>query len=184
MGQYYKAIILKDKTDDNNDVIDFGFSPYDYENGAKLMEHSYIGNGFAEEVELALCGTQRRLVWAGDYADEEPQGENLYCLLDKKNYCTAHHNKDMRNAILKGCYVVNHDKKEFYKRPEHEEGAFKINPLPLLTCEGNGQGCGDYFSDVCSELVGTWARDTIEILIDGKTPDETYKEIHPDFYED
>lgn len=64
MGQYYKAICLNTK----------GFvEPWDYSNGAKLMEHSYIGNNFLEVVESLLSKNgkwyKKRIVWAGDYME-------------------------------------------------------------------------------------------------------------------
>jgi hypothetical protein len=37
----------------------------------------------------------------------------------------------------------------------------KYHPLPLLTCEGNGRGGGDYRGD--SPLIGSWARDIISV---------------------
>ena len=62
MGQYYKAICLDTKR---------FIEPWDYENGAKLMEHSYIGNEFLETVEQLLSPDgkwyKKRIVWAGDY---------------------------------------------------------------------------------------------------------------------
>jgi hypothetical protein len=38
----------------------------------------------------------------------------------------------------------------------------KIHPLPLLTCEGNGLGGGDFRGNERG-IVGTWARDLISI---------------------
>ena len=38
---------------------------------------------------------------------------------------------------------------------------WKLHPLPLLTCEGNGRGGGDFHGS--NELIGTWARDVISV---------------------
>ena len=88
MGQYYSASILAK----NKKTVEKFVSPYNYGNGAKLMEHSYIGNNFVEAVEFLLIDTGKnknrwsgkRIVWAGDYANPEPmEGETLYSLVDK-----------------------------------------------------------------------------------------------------
>ena len=55
-------------------------------------------------------------------------------------------------------YIVNHSKKLFVDK---EKLTSNIHPLPLLTCEGNGRGGGDYGGS--SELVGSWARDVISV---------------------
>ena len=65
------------------------------------------------------------------------------------------------------------------------EGA-KIHPLPLLTCEGNGRGGGDFRGDE-KGIVGSWARDVISVektnpLVTTDTMD--YKEIIFDLDED
>ena len=65
--------------------------------------------------------------------------------------------------IAKTKYLVNHDKKQFVdktKVPKDKDG-WRIHPLPLLTCEGNGRGGGDFRGE--SELVGSWARDIISV---------------------
>ena len=62
-----------------------------------------------------------------------------------------------------GRYIVNHTKKEYVDKdivPEDKEG-WKVHPLPLLTCEGNGRGGGDY--RLWNEFIGYWSRDKISI---------------------
>ena len=62
-----------------------------------------------------------------------------------------------------------------------------IHPLPLLTCEGNGRGGGDFRGN--NPWIGKWARDVISI--EKKLPirkmkpfkDFKYEEIFPDFKE-
>jgi hypothetical protein len=67
MGQYYKAIILSEAGE-----VEYQTSPRDFNSGAKLMEHSWLGNEFVEAVETLLAQeAPRRVVWAGDYADAE-----------------------------------------------------------------------------------------------------------------
>lgn len=67
MGQYYKPVTL----DPDNNVQKWVWC-YDFNNGAKLMEHSWLGNKFVAAFETLLCGDlPQRVVWAGDYADPE-----------------------------------------------------------------------------------------------------------------
>ena len=72
MGQYYRGAILS-KTSNTNKRIKVvkAFCPYAHKNGAKLMEHSYVGNNYVKSYELALAGEfyGQPFVWAGDYAD-------------------------------------------------------------------------------------------------------------------
>ena len=176
MGQYYKPIILNEK----NEPVK-AWHALHYGNGLKLMEHSWIDNNFVAVVEHELLNNPQRLVWAGDYADEEPDGETLFTKVENHPSIYDDNAPHFDIEMLHNTYIVNHTKKEFYKRPEYQEDVWTINPLPLLTSEGNGHGGGDYFSEVCEELVGTWARDTIELTYE--KPPEDYPEIHPRFKE-
>lgn len=206
MGQYYKPI--------NLDKKQFLYS-HDFNNGLKLMEHSWLGNKFVDVIERLLIPGglwhMTKLVWAGDYAEQEQKkdktdkGYNLYDLCysseyyeSKKEYlkelranAKQHEKKtiyvqekqlfekiipEKSKKVLGLTYpfVVNHTKKEFIDKRKGVESTFgwKIHPLPLMTCEGNGQGGGDFFGE--SNLVGSWARNVISI--EKKAP-VGYKEI-------
>lgn len=73
MGQYYRPAILKKnwKTAKGNPVC-ASLLCYDFNNGAKLMEHSYIGNWLVRSVEYLLANQFKGypFVWVGDYADK------------------------------------------------------------------------------------------------------------------
>lgn len=167
MGQYYLPVILKD---DKKTIKSFGYS-HDFGNGLKLMEHSYLGNNFMRRIEKELEGNPQRLVWAGDYADNENGHEkNLF------NFCDENEDKKL-SAIDIGeheCrYIVNHDKRVYIDKEQiqgfswkDEEDAeeWKIHPLSLLTSEGNGQGGGDYRGSSMTD-VGAWARDKISLEV-------------------
>ncbi len=85
MGQYYNPVIL-----DEHGKVEHWFNCYDFSNGAKLMEHSYIGNDFVAAVESLLAQeAPRRVVWAGDYADAEPDSETGGPLIVKSDMYTA-----------------------------------------------------------------------------------------------
>jgi hypothetical protein len=155
MGQYYYPIIL---SADGKVVV--WMNAHAYRNGLKLMEHSYIGNNFVSTFEYGLSPEgiyhKTRVVWAGDYADNEPdQQQNLYQLCNYYNCVSPPENKDP----LKYVFVVNHSKKLFVDKSKI--AGKKIHPLPLLTAEGNGRGGGDFHGD--SPLIGSWARDVISV---------------------
>ena len=72
MGQYYNPCILKKNWKTANNPVRVSLKCYDYGNGAKLMEHSYIGNSFVRSIEFLLANTFKGypFVWIGDYADK------------------------------------------------------------------------------------------------------------------
>jgi hypothetical protein len=191
MGQYYTPIILKE---DKKTPIGFAYS-HDFGSGLKLMGHSWMKNDFVGFIESLLKRGmpfhKSSIVWAGDYADEEPfesipkqvidslvvsgydlaglqkDGANLQSIAEHsapKLRPNTHKIEDFKiHKASETRYLVNHDKKQFVdktKVPTDSDG-WKIHPPPLLTCEGNGRGGGDFRGE--SDLVGSWARDTISI---------------------
>ena len=168
MGQYYKPTSV--------DKMESLYS-HDYGHMSKLMEHSYIGNNFVNIAEDLLSPEgewhKHSFVWAGDYADEETSGGNLFTL-----------SKELKN-ILKGGklkptgrYIINHSTEEYIDKeevPEDEDG-WKVHPLPLITCEGNGRGGGDYREE--NDCIGIWARHRISV--ENSIP-EGYTELIPNF---
>jgi hypothetical protein len=151
MGQYYKAIILAE-----NEVFIRAWldSFMNNQNGSKLVEHSYVGNAFMLAVEHCLSREgpfyKSRLVWAGDYADDEPEGRNLYSMTEDKEPLYR------EGPVVSHPYIVNHTLKEYVVKPH--KGAY--HPLSLLTAEGNGRGGGDYGG---GGAVGRWARHIISM---------------------
>lgn len=152
MGQYYHPIYLS-----ADGTVLAWMLAHRYQNGLKLMEHSYMKNNFVCTFEFGLTPGQRfhktRVVWAGDYADPEPGQEgNLYqqCNKDKEVIPAE---QDTTNFL----YLVNHTTRQFVDKLKVPQ----LHPLPLLTCEGNGRGGGDYQGD--SPLIGCWARHVISV---------------------
>lgn len=177
MGQYYLAV--------NIDDMEY-VSPHKYDNGAKLMEHSYIGNNFVEAVEFLLLDTGegkgrwsgKRIVWAGDYADpEEYRVDNLYNIVEGDGL------QMLIEAVPEDYkYLINLDKKEYVdksKCPSYGTWGMRIHPLPLLTAEGNGRGGGDYRGDN-DQVVGSWARDRVALV---KDIPEGFTELIPNLIE-
>ena len=212
MGQYYYPIILGKK---GNSIKGY-FLSHSYDNGIKLMEHSYLRNNFVAAVMTYLNKEGgARLVWAGDYADKEPDTlkiskekalpiwqkkvseGTLTCsfnefyaskdeiLYDEKNegadnlygLCSRYvaddgklihagrpeikiANEDINEGFR---FIVNTTKKQVIDLWDVKGfDGWQIHPLPLLTCEGNGRGGGDY-EGTNMKLVGTWARDFITV---------------------
>jgi hypothetical protein len=158
MGQYYYPIILN-----SDGKIVVWMCAHNYRNGLKLLEHSYLGNNFVSTFEFGLSPEgphhKSRVVWAGDYADADPDQENnLYRMCDEYTMIMP---QEKETTIYR--YIVNHSKKQFVDKMACKSGEeeMKYHPLPLLTCEGNGRGGGDYRGE--SPLIGSWARDSISV---------------------
>jgi hypothetical protein len=175
MGQYYKAILL-DKEKQN--VIGW-VSPYQYDSGSKLMEHSWMGNDFVKSFENMIYNNPMPVTWCGDYADAvdgSEEGDNFYSLCEEKTNITP----TTELGQHKSRYIINHDTKEYVDKenvPTSKDG-WQIHPLPLLTCEGNGRGGGDFRGD--SELVGSWSRNLISV---SEELPEGYTELEFDIME-
>lgn len=156
MGQYYKPVSIDTKQ---------YLLAHDYDNGLKLMEHSYIGNNFVNAVMHLLGPTGKwngtHLVWAGDYMDEglfvdDPE-KTLYSVAGDKYDKIQPSQTDGIGLD----YIINHTKKQYLDLQELtlEDDGWKIHPLPILTCSGNGRGGGDFRGS--NENVGMWAGDSI-----------------------
>ena len=168
MGQYYYPIIL----DAAGKKIVVWMGAHNYNNGAKLMEHAYIKNNFVSTFEFGLSPESvfhtSRVVWAGDYADEEEGGKTLF------NQCTEYQqiNPDSKDTTPYR-FLLNHTKKQFVDKSKIPDvHGYRLHPLPLLTCEGNGRGGGDFRDG--EPLVGSWARDVISVE---KQAPEGFEEI-------
>lgn len=222
MGQYYKPVFLSE----NNKPKNYVYS-HDFGSGLKLMEHSWMKNPLVRFVEKQLIDNPQKLVWAGDYADNEnpetitekeikliadekseywnsaklkEEGVNLYSLCKTVSRLT--HDEEMKGnkwehnfseatiAPLNLKYLINYDKQEYVdksKVPADKDG-WKIHPLPLLTCEGNGLGGGDFYINEEKEqgnvdLIGSWARNKIGVVFKKTDIPKGFKEIKFDLVE-
>jgi len=172
MGQYYKPIFLGEPINGQHQINAFMIS-HDYNSGLKLMEHSWLRNDFVQTFEKQLSRRgqfyKSRVVWAGDYAPNEPETEiNLYSLCDNEyNNHFYHSDKKIQPKVSRTKdynFIVNHTKKLFVDKSKVPNvNGWAIHPLPLLTCEGNGLGGGDFRGDDKNEIVGSWARDVISV---------------------
>lgn len=164
MGQYYKGAILSRDSIKNEKInVVKSFNCYSFDNGAKLMEHSYVGNLYvnAYEKQLAECFYGSPFVWIGDYA-EDKFNENVYDLA----YAVQEDNKNKNLKYERFEYVINFDKGMFVRIPKENElinNEWAIHPLPLLCSSGNGSGGGDFHRGKNLSLVGSWAYDRIAV---------------------
>ena len=71
MGQYYVPTLIS-----QDGTIHSLYSHF-YDNGLKLMEHSYIGNDFVNAVCTQIWHKPTVVAWIGDYSDAPYEGE--YC---------------------------------------------------------------------------------------------------------
>jgi hypothetical protein len=161
MPQYYRPILLgPEPAKGQPETVHAWVRPENYGCDSKLMTHARSAP-FVSAIEMLLTpqasGKKYRLVWAGDYAENEPTLDaNLYAL------CTADDEivPEESDTSYYG-FIVNHTKGQFVSK-ERCEKYTNLHPLPLLTAEGYGRTEGDYPVD--HRLVGYWARDEISVV--------------------
>lgn len=189
MGQYYTPVLIRDNSEE---II--RFNSWDYGNGLKLLEHSYIGNSFVETVAMQLYQNPARLAWVGDYAGDylEEFSEKKDTLsefveiesIESPKYFKTPKYDITRNILMLTIY--NHTKKQYVDMYNYicfnsymdGKWATCLHPLPLLTAVGNGYGGGDYhdcYPDY--DKVGIWAGDLIEIAPFSLEKSENYTDI-------
>ena len=174
------------------------------------MKNKFVG--FIEEMLTpGKAFYKSPLVWAGDYADCEffetlpketvlalikdgdsleglqARGANLDSIADVSSPKILPTVDTIEYKILPAAqtrYIVNHDKKEFVDKNKckADSDGWKIHPLPLLTCEGNGRGGGDFRGDERG-LVGRWARNVISVERSKRLIPKDYTEIVFDLVE-
>lgn len=126
-----------------------------------------------------------RIATVGDYADDVLNGK--YGVAPEKftkeiyGLCWGESRKERPEVELKvdpksskyefyprGGFLLNMNKREYVDLTKYvklfndTKRSWGYHPLPLLTAIGNGQGGGDYHEGLPnSDMVGTWAMDTI-----------------------
>lgn len=136
MGQYYKPCLM------TGNKMRWLYS-HDYNNGLKLMEHSYMGNNFVNAVLSQIFKAPQRVAWMGDYAMDEyadhEYGKEPYTRKKTRKrfetlYQRAWGERGERFRILpeamkgfdelddfNGWYLVNHSQKTFIDLGEYEQ---------------------------------------------------------------
>lgn len=165
MGQYYMPVIKRGKT------LRRVYS-HDFDNGLKLLEHSYIGNNFVNVIANEIVDNPAQLYWCGDYAEEgDFQSAYMFNQIYKyawdrsRNDRTTLENMNEYFNWQEDWYYINQTKKQFIKMPK--PGNWIFTPISLLTAIGNGRGGGDYHKE--NDMVGYWAGD--KVLLSKNKPD-------------
>lgn len=187
MGQYYMPII---ENGEGRTVFDRSVDG-EY-TMAKLMEHSYWNNPFCCALAERLVDTPTNVCWVGDYAESE-ECEDLGFTYDEVwgDNSTPIGVKSTSFNLDKVRWLVNRTRGEVVDLKEYKRTAIRnkpiwgvINPIPLLTCLGNGRGGGDFWGNEKStnSYVGRWAWDVIYLT--NNEPPKDYRKIHPVFAEE
>ena len=164
MGQYYMTAFMLD--DGTIEVM----HPHHYDNGLKLMEHSYVGNNYVNTViqhlmDKGIC----RMAHVGDYSDDvidrmtgwKEYARKAYSACWGKGY--QKHYIHPEKMIEQDVYIINLDKKECIRAIQTcdwDAGQHWIATFMLLIAMGNGLGGGDYHGKN-EGLVGRWACDRL-----------------------
>ncbi len=148
MGQYYKPVIIY--PDDSKAVL----NSYHFTSGAKLTEHSWIGNELVNAVYSLIHQKPRKVAWIGDYANDnylecgEPYTQQLPFEEFLSHYEYAWRDEDDTNTNIpssrytprelslvndktKGMCLINHNLREYLdlgsyiKRCTVKEGTFE-----------------------------------------------------------
>ena len=187
MGQYYRIITRNAKgTTVYDRSVDGEYTM------AKLMEHSWFRNRFCCALAEKLVDNPTKVCWVGDYAEPkecEDLGFTYEAVWGTDAYDPAVTIHGTTFQLSSKRFLINKTKnkavdlKEYAKKNSDDEG-WIINPIPLLTCLGNGRGGGDFHavenSGTTESYIGAWAMDKIYI---SDTLPERCKMIHPIFRE-
>ena len=141
------------------------FVPEKVEDKNNISLYNYVVNKVGKEIQPENIGVTRKSWSSGERSDD---------------------------AVDVGRYVINHDKKQYVDKDSvpvtidnynDKPTEWRVHPLPLLTCSGNGRGGGDYYptNGHDKKHVGYWAGERISV--EDKAPDN-YKEIKPNFKEE
>lgn len=180
MGQYFKPVII-DKKDSKKVVA--SLHAHDFNNGLKLMEHSYVGNNFVNTFATLINDEDGKykgypMVWCGDYADDVLEGKNYYDIARDNNT-----DEDVENLkVNEYRYFINKTKKEFVDIEDCPKKEYMVvHPLPILTCLGNGRSHDYMPNEGDLKFISSWATDVV--VSSNKCPNEkTYKRIKPNFH--
>jgi len=150
MGQYFLFVILNE----DGKTIQYALNPHRLWQGAKIKEHSYVGNRFTNWAEALLTPEgsyhKSRIVWAGDYAEPIENGKNLYNQAIEKieEFEKQDDNLLMPETLGEYKYIVNHSKKQYIQLIKNYEDT-EVHPLPFLTAIGEGYN-GEWAGDIIS----------------------------------
>lgn len=141
MGQYYYPTLMGSRYG-----IKGWLYSHEYDNGLKLMEHSYMGNRFVNVVLAQIHNNPMRLAWMGDYADDwgdEPTQEPYTTKLPRHRFMKIFDNVVGDNGNnrshkispkvgmefegpedFSGWYLINHTQQTFLDLGKYAEENF------------------------------------------------------------
>jgi hypothetical protein len=149
MGQYYRGVVLGKTTKRvKRIIVKQAYCCYAHNNGAKLMEHSYVGNWYVKAYEQALADEfyGYPFVWIGDYADEM-FNTDVYTKANefidnvtkqnakKKGYYPTKNNGNGYLAFEKLCnngFVKKGDESDFVEKVITKDNADKVDTYKYI----------------------------------------------------
>ena len=196
MGQYYRPTIV----DKDGKYITFTCQTnkfresedYNFYNGVKLTEHSWIGNHFTDAFSVLIYKQPRRVAWVGDYADDSDGSAYDKAMKFNPDFFEDVYGENapepedvplLSHFDYKNKYLINHTQKLYIPLNDYcfESDKWIMYPVSLLCAVGNGLGGGDYRGND-RDFVGKYAFD--EISIEDEVPDGFVMDNIPHFYED
>lgn len=177
MGQYYRPVLQQ-----NGIITIYNRDVEGSYTMAKLTEHSWWENDLMKAISEKLYKQCGRLIWCGDYAEDE---EIVMTKLSVRDIWDIDGEEvHFSNFNIDELYICNYDKKEYidlkkYKKCCVDSDGWVLHPLSLLTAIGNGRGGGDYYG-INEDKIGIWAWNIISFE---DTPPKDYKELDIEFKE-
>lgn len=120
MGQYYTPILMGKRYGVQGTLYS-----HEYDNGLKLMEHSYMGNNFVNAVLRKIDHQPMRIAWMGDYADSPyPEDDNKIREPYQRKLLKA---EFMRIFKQSGKKRIHPEPLEGFDSPDRFDGWYLIN---------------------------------------------------------
>ena len=178
MGQYY-ITVLQDSEGKWRSL-----HPHHYNNGLKLMEHSWVGNNYCNTVvkELEKVGPAF-IAHIGDYAMDFAESipgngsksrlKNTYAKAWGKNRDYYFENPAAEDCHRDPVYICCPRTKTYLKYEFSRGDDWVVNDFMLLIAVGNGLGGGDY-RGINEDRVGAWAFEKLHVQSE---PPEGYTRI-------
>ena len=213
MGQYFKPTLFVENPKSNDKKV-ISIHSFEFGQGSKLMEHSYVGNSLVLGVKSVIAyyqdmGYKIILNWAGDYADPiEGEKDNIYTKytdnVKVKGYEQCGYVKDFDTIVINDTdeikfikdyqqkrFLVNDTKKTYvdYEAlvPQRIYWNYSYAQFiePLAILCADGCGCsGSDYHGTNMEYVGTWKNDEIRFLDCKDAIPEDYVGVTPEFKEE
>lgn len=134
MGQYYTPVLFREHTTDFTNTLNLRgvFDTFDYDSGSKLMEHSWKPNPMLLTIMNKIQHFGRvRVVWAGDYADEEPNGKTIYKIVSDFGIYTKCSNPPRQPSAATSSTTIRRSTLTLTRAPKATRAGAYI-PLPCL----------------------------------------------------